>query len=64
MHAVEFVEHLAEMAEDDNHHPDIDIRYNKVTLAPEHAQRRRPHRSDVELAAGIDGVASAAQSRL
>ncbi len=31
-HAVEFVEHLAEVAEDHQHHPDIDIRYNKVTL--------------------------------
>jgi 4a-hydroxytetrahydrobiopterin dehydratase len=31
-HAVEFVEHLAEVAEARQHHPDIDIRYNKVTL--------------------------------
>ena len=32
VHAVEFVEHLAEVAEERQHHPDIDIRYNKVTL--------------------------------
>jgi len=32
VHAVEFVEELAEIAEDQKHHPDIDIRYNKVTL--------------------------------
>ncbi len=32
VHAVEFVEHLAEVAEAQQHHPDIDIRYNKVTL--------------------------------
>ncbi len=31
-HAIEFVEHLAEVAEERQHHPDIDIRYNKVTL--------------------------------
>jgi 4a-hydroxytetrahydrobiopterin dehydratase len=28
-----FVNQLAEIAETANHHPDIDIRYNKVTLA-------------------------------
>ncbi len=30
--AVDFVEQLAEVAEAQRHHPDIDIRYNKVTL--------------------------------
>jgi 4a-hydroxytetrahydrobiopterin dehydratase len=32
VHAIGFVEHLAEVAEEQQHHPDIDIRYNKVTL--------------------------------
>ena len=32
VHAIGFVEHLAEVAEELQHHPDIDIRYNKVTL--------------------------------
>ena len=32
VHAIGFVEHLAEVAEQHQHHPDIDIRYNKVTL--------------------------------
>ena len=32
VHAIDFVEHLAEVAEAQQHHPDIDIRYNKVTL--------------------------------
>jgi 4a-hydroxytetrahydrobiopterin dehydratase len=32
VHAVDFVEALAEVAEEHRHHPDIDIRYNKVTL--------------------------------
>ena len=30
--AVEFVDRLAEEAESENHHPDIDIRYRKVTV--------------------------------
>jgi 4a-hydroxytetrahydrobiopterin dehydratase len=30
--AVEFVERVAEIAEGMNHHPDVDIRYNKVLL--------------------------------
>jgi 4a-hydroxytetrahydrobiopterin dehydratase len=31
--AMEFVNKIAEAAEQANHHPDIDIRYNKVTMA-------------------------------
>jgi 4a-hydroxytetrahydrobiopterin dehydratase len=30
--AVDFVNAIAEVAEDEEHHPDIDIRYNKVRL--------------------------------
>jgi len=30
--AIEFVDRLAELAESENHHPDIDIRYRKVTV--------------------------------
>jgi len=30
--AIEFVNGVAEIAEEDDHHPDIDIRYSKVTL--------------------------------
>jgi 4a-hydroxytetrahydrobiopterin dehydratase len=33
MEAMSFVNRVAEVAETANHHPDIDIRYNKVTLA-------------------------------
>ncbi len=32
VHAVDFVDRLADVAEQRQHHPDIDIRYNKVTL--------------------------------
>lgn len=31
--AMQFVNNIAEAAESANHHPDIDIRYNKVTMA-------------------------------
>jgi 4a-hydroxytetrahydrobiopterin dehydratase len=30
--AIEFVERLGELAESENHHPDIDIRYRRVTV--------------------------------
>jgi 4a-hydroxytetrahydrobiopterin dehydratase len=30
--AIEFVDRLAELAEGENHHPDIDIRYKRVTV--------------------------------
>lgn len=30
--AVAFVDRLAELAESENHHPDIDIRYRRVTV--------------------------------
>jgi 4a-hydroxytetrahydrobiopterin dehydratase len=30
---MQFVNNVAETAESANHHPDIDIRYNKVTMA-------------------------------
>ena len=30
--AISFVDRLAELAEGENHHPDIDIRYRKVTV--------------------------------
>ncbi|HSM84771.1 MAG TPA: 4a-hydroxytetrahydrobiopterin dehydratase [Candidatus Limnocylindrales bacterium] len=31
--AMQFVNRIADAAEQANHHPDIDIRYNKVTMA-------------------------------
>ncbi|MFL6583169.1 MAG: 4a-hydroxytetrahydrobiopterin dehydratase [Chthoniobacterales bacterium] len=30
--AIDFIDGVAEVAEDEEHHPDIDIRYNKVRL--------------------------------
>jgi len=31
--AMDFVDHVARLAEQEGHHPDIDIRYNRVKLA-------------------------------
>lgn len=31
--AMAFINHVAQLAEQANHHPDIDIRYNRVRLA-------------------------------
>ena len=31
--AMDFVNSVAEIAEEDDHHPDIDVRYNKVRIA-------------------------------
>jgi len=30
--AIDFVDRLADLAESENHHPDIDIRYKRVTV--------------------------------
>lgn len=30
--SIRFVDYVAELAESQEHHPDIDVRYNKVTL--------------------------------
>lgn len=57
VHAVDFVEALAEVAEEQKHHPDIDIRYNKVTLRlSTHTAGGVTHR-DVELARELQRLA-------
>jgi len=35
---IDFVNAVAEVAEDEEHHPDIDIRYNKVRLVLSHSK--------------------------
>ena len=65
VHAIDFVEHLAEVAEERQHHPDIDIRYNKVTLrlssttpaASRSATSSWPRRSSTGLSAAAAGLA-------
>ena len=54
VHSVSFVEHLAEVAEERQHHPDIDIRYNKVTLRLSTHSAGGVTMRDVELAEAID----------
>jgi 4a-hydroxytetrahydrobiopterin dehydratase len=54
VHAVEFVEHLAEVAEERQHHPDIDIRYNKVTLRVSTHSAGGVTSRDVDLARAIE----------
>jgi 4a-hydroxytetrahydrobiopterin dehydratase len=54
VHAIGFVEHLAEVAEERQHHPDIDIRYNKVTLHLSTHSAGGVTMRDVELAEAIE----------
>ena len=54
VHAIGFVEHLAEVAEEKQHHPDIDIRYNKVTLQRSTHSAGGVTQRDVELAEAIE----------
>jgi len=57
VHAVDFVEQLAEIAEDHKHHPDIDIRYNKVTLRLSSHDAGGVTGRDVELAQALQQLA-------
>jgi 4a-hydroxytetrahydrobiopterin dehydratase len=54
--ALAFVGAVGELAEEANHHPDIDIRYNRVTLALITHDSGGITRLDLDLARAIDGV--------
>jgi 4a-hydroxytetrahydrobiopterin dehydratase len=54
--AMQFVNGVAELAEGAGHHPDIDIRYNKVRLALISHDAGGLTQRDFDLAAGIDGL--------
>jgi 4a-hydroxytetrahydrobiopterin dehydratase len=54
--AMQFVNQLAELAEAAGHHPDIDIRYNRVRLALVTHDAGGITRKDVKLAASIDNL--------
>jgi 4a-hydroxytetrahydrobiopterin dehydratase len=56
--AVDFVNAVAVMAEDARHHPDIDIRYNKVRLQLTTHDAGGLTHADLDLAAGAEGLAS------
>ena len=57
MRAISFVRQVADAAETAGHHPDIDIRWNKVTLALSTHAEGGLTESDFELAARIDELA-------
>ena len=52
--AIEFVKALADLAEKADHHPDIDIRYNKVTLSLTTHDEGGLTEKDFDLATKID----------
>ncbi len=49
-----FVNRVAELAEKANHHPDIDIRYSKVTLSLSSHDAGGITQNDIDLAKAID----------
>jgi 4a-hydroxytetrahydrobiopterin dehydratase len=55
--AIAFVNQLADRAEAANHHPDIDIRWNKVRLALSTHSEGGLTSNDFALAAEIEGLA-------
>lgn len=55
--AMKFVNRIAEAAEQANHHPNIDIRYNKVKLALISHDSGGVTKRDVNMAKKIDEVA-------
>ncbi|MCI0432328.1 MAG: 4a-hydroxytetrahydrobiopterin dehydratase [Gemmatimonadetes bacterium] len=52
--AIDFVRRVAELAEDANHHPDIDIRYTRVILTVSTHSAGGITRKDLDLAARIN----------
>ena len=54
--AIDFVDRLAAVAEQRKHHPDIDIRYNKVTLRLTSHDAGGVTTRDVALAEGIQAL--------
>jgi 4a-hydroxytetrahydrobiopterin dehydratase len=55
--AMAWVTHVAFLAEAHGHHPDIDIRYNRVTLAlVTHDAGNTVTQKDLDLAGAIEGI--------
>jgi 4a-hydroxytetrahydrobiopterin dehydratase len=57
--ALAFVNKVGDLAENAGHHPDIDIRYNKVKLTLTTHDANGLTGKDFDLAAAIDGVRGA-----
>ncbi|MBI4364246.1 MAG: 4a-hydroxytetrahydrobiopterin dehydratase [Candidatus Latescibacteria bacterium] len=60
--AIVFVSAVAQLAEQMNHHPDVDIRYSDVTLALVTHDQGGITRKDVSLAARIEGIRKKAEA--
>ncbi len=56
--AMDFVSKVARVAEEMNHHPDITINYNKVTMALTSHDSGGVTRRDLKLAGKIDEIAT------
>jgi 4a-hydroxytetrahydrobiopterin dehydratase len=59
--AIQVVNRVAEIAENDNHHPDIDIRWRTLTFRCSTHSEDGITALDVSLAEEIDGVVTAIQ---
>jgi 4a-hydroxytetrahydrobiopterin dehydratase len=60
--AIQVVNRVAEIAENDNHHPDIDIRWRTLTFRCSTHSEGGITALDVSLAEEIDGVVAAIRS--
>ena len=60
--AMDFVNRVADLAEDADHHPDIDIRYSKVTLVLSTHSAGGITKKDLDLAKAIDAGDSEPES--
>jgi 4a-hydroxytetrahydrobiopterin dehydratase len=56
--SISFVNRVAELAEKANHHPDIDIRYSKVTLSLSSHDAGGITQKDIDLARAVDAAGS------
>lgn len=56
MEAIDFVRQIAGVAEEAGHHPDISIRYNKVTLSLTTHSKGSLTRADFEVARRVDAL--------
>lgn len=54
--AVDFVNQITEVAEEVDHHPDVDIRWNKVTLSLSTHSKGGLTAADFDLAARLNAV--------
>lgn len=56
--AMDFVNHVASAAEEADHHPDIDIRYDKVTLKLSSHDAGGVTAKDIKLAEAIEEIST------